>query len=145
MEDRFQDILMSVEEKRPRSRLEPYGELIDELRRREFTYRQIARILTEKLEVRVPKSTLNDFVRARMRKRGNAPRSPLPRPAIQPAVLPGSATSHASRGSNEEEIRQKIVALKTSKATKTRDVNDFRFDATEPLRIIGSGKQAPND
>ena len=145
VEDRFQDILMSVEEKRPSSRLEPYGELIDELRRRDFTYRQIARILTEEFQVRVPKSTLNDFVRARLRKRRNAPRSPLRRPAIQPPVLSESATPRSVRGPSEDEIRQRIVALKARKSTKTRDVIDFRFDATKPLRIVGSGKQDPND
>jgi IS30 family transposase len=145
VEDRFQDILMSVEEKRPRSRLEPYGELIDELRRREFTYRQIAGILTEKFQVRVPKSTLHDFVRARMRKRPNAPRSPLRQITIQPAALSESAIPHAAREPSKDEIRQRIVVLKARKPTKTRDVNDFRFDATEPLRIVGSGKQDPND
>jgi len=37
MDGKFQDILDSLHEKPPRSRLEPYRELIEELRRRERT------------------------------------------------------------------------------------------------------------
>jgi hypothetical protein len=39
MDGRFQDILSKMTGKSGRSRLEPYGELIDDLRSREPTYR----------------------------------------------------------------------------------------------------------
>ena len=48
------------------SRLDPYGELIDALRRRGLTYRYISDILTEKCQFHVSKSTINDFVRIRI-------------------------------------------------------------------------------
>jgi len=44
-----------VQEKQRRSRLEPYGELIDELRRRGLTYRYISEILTGKCRFHVSK------------------------------------------------------------------------------------------
>lgn len=49
MKDEFQGILNIVKERPGRARLEPYGELIDELRRR-LTYRDISDILTEKCQ-----------------------------------------------------------------------------------------------
>jgi hypothetical protein len=74
VEDKFQDILSKVTKKSGRSRLEPYGELIDELRARGLTYRDISGILTAELQFQVPKSTVNDFVRERFRRRRNAAR-----------------------------------------------------------------------
>src|ERR1017187_5089462 len=51
MDDKFGGLLDSLPEKPPRSRLEPYSELIVELRRRGRTYREMARILAEKCKV----------------------------------------------------------------------------------------------
>ncbi len=53
MDDNFQDILDGLPEKRSRSRLEPYGRLIDELLRRGQTYKGIAGILAEKCQLQV--------------------------------------------------------------------------------------------
>jgi hypothetical protein len=50
MEDQFQDVLNSIDAKRGRSRLEPYGEFVDELRRQGFTCREIAALLLEKFQ-----------------------------------------------------------------------------------------------
>jgi hypothetical protein len=74
VEDKFQDILSKVIKKLGRSRLEPYGDLIDELRSRGLTYRDIADILTDEFQFQVPKSTVNDFVRERSLRRRNAAR-----------------------------------------------------------------------
>ena len=62
MEDKFQGILSKLTKKSGRSRLEAYGELIDELRMRGLTYRDISEILSDELQIDVPKSTTNDFV-----------------------------------------------------------------------------------
>src|SRR5688572_15854066 len=63
MDDRFQEILDGMPEKTPRSTLEPYRELISELRRRGRTYREIAHILADKFRLRVAASTIYRFVR----------------------------------------------------------------------------------
>jgi hypothetical protein len=69
MEEQFQRILNKAAQKSGRSRLEPYSELIEQLRQRGLTYRDISDILTKELQVQVPKSTVNDFVRAQARER----------------------------------------------------------------------------
>ena len=65
MDDDFRAILESLPQKRQRSKLEPYTELIDQLRRRGRTYREIARILAEKCDLIVASSTVVRFVAAR--------------------------------------------------------------------------------
>jgi hypothetical protein len=85
VKDKFQDILSKVTKKSGRSRLEPYGELIDELRERGLTYRDISDILTAELQFQVPKSTVNDFVRERSRRRRNAALKAR-KPATEPAT-----------------------------------------------------------
>ena len=62
MDSEFRKILESLPEKPPRSRLEPYAELIDGLRRRGRTYRDVVEILAEKCQLQVSISTLHDFL-----------------------------------------------------------------------------------
>lgn len=72
LESNFQNILniLNSVTKRPgRSRLEPFGELVDELRRRGLTYRDSAGILAEECQRQVSESAINDFVRVRSRRK----------------------------------------------------------------------------
>lgn len=59
MSDNFQDILDGLLPKLPRSRLEPYRGLIDKLRRRGRTYREIVDILSAKCGRRVSVSMIS--------------------------------------------------------------------------------------
>src|SRR5688572_16345823 len=88
MDDKFQDIVDSLPEKPARSRLEPYNELIDELRRRGRTYREIAHILAEKCQLIAGASTIHDFVRVRsLKTRKPAKRQRTAGPAVDLAGL----------------------------------------------------------
>jgi len=63
---KFQAILDSIPPKKPtRSKLEPYAELINELRKRGRSYREIAQILRDRCELSVGVHTLYNFVRVR--------------------------------------------------------------------------------
>ncbi len=70
MDEKFQSILEALPKKSPRSRLEPYQDLINELRRRGRTYRDIERILVEQCHIQTSRSAINDFVRVRSRRKG---------------------------------------------------------------------------
>jgi len=65
MDAKFQAILDSLPPKQPRSKLEPYADLIRELRKRERSYREIAGLLKERCGVNVGIHTLYSFVRTR--------------------------------------------------------------------------------
>jgi len=136
VEGKFQHILDTVTEKPGRSRLEPYGELIDELRRRGQTYRDIAAILAEKCQFRASKSTINDFVRLRSRrKRISARRMAADAMSATPSE-PKAARVGSAQKPNDDEVRQRIAALKARKAAATPSRDDFYFDPSQPLRLI---------
>jgi hypothetical protein len=63
MKANLKKILDTLPKKPPRSRLEPYRELIEELRRRGRSYRDIAVILAEKCRVQVTGSGVHDYLR----------------------------------------------------------------------------------
>src|SRR5213596_3531083 len=117
MDDNFQDILDNLPEKPSRSRLEPYGRLIDELLRRRWTYRRIARILAEKCQLKVSCSTIHDFVRRRSRSKRNLSKRRAPGPAEIMRGRPPARSEGKTRVSAEEqemppvdEVHQRIAA-----------------------------------
>jgi hypothetical protein len=65
MNETLKAILDSLPPKQPRSKLEPYTELIQELRNRGRSYREIAVILAERCGVRVGIHTVYNFARVR--------------------------------------------------------------------------------
>lgn len=144
MGGQFQDILDSLPEKPARSRLEPYRELIDELRRRGRTFREIARILAEKCHVETGASTIHDFVRIGSRKEQRSPRRSSPNTTKLTATIgqrfetpPPAASAVAAA----EEVRRKIAALKARKSLIEPTPEGFQFDPNEPLRLKKPGKE----
>ena len=152
MDDNFQEILNSLPEKRSRSRLEPYGSLIDELLRRRWTYRGIARILAEKCELKVSSSTIHDFVRRRSRSKRNLPKRRAPGPAETMRVSPTAPTEGKTRASVEEqeihavdEVHQRIAALKRRPVPAETSPKQFHYDPSEPLRLPPKERKSPGD
>jgi IS30 family transposase len=109
MRQSVQDTLAELPPKPPRSRLEPHVELIQELRRRKWTFQQIADILAEKVSIRVTGSAVHDFLRRRNR-------------AANPKKVGGDARIHSER--------------RTIGAGSPIDGDHFEFSADEPLRIL---------
>jgi hypothetical protein len=142
VEDKFQAILNSVTEKVGRSRLEVYGELIDELRRRGLTYRDIAGILAGKCQLQISKSAINDFVRARSRRKRNAARRFATDTLIAAQIASKAASVDSAYKPSEDEVRQRIAAFKARRPVTTPPLDDFHFDPTQPLRLITGGKPA---
>lgn len=118
MDNEFETILNSLPEKSPRSRLAAYLELIEELRRRGRTYRDIASILAEKCHVRVAHSTLHAYLRTHGS--GRNARPPKERAMSTP---------------RPDRLRERGGLLKLSKPPEAGDTDQFRFDASEPLRL----------
>jgi hypothetical protein len=118
VESKLQDVLNSVTAKPGRSRLEPYGEFIDELRRRRLAFRDIAAILAEKCQFQVSKSAINDFVRVRSRRKRNSARR-IAAAKIAVPIAPKVASVASAQKPCEDEVRQRIAALKARKPVAT--------------------------
>jgi hypothetical protein len=151
MDDKLQDILDSLPAKPPRSRLEPYRELIDELRRRSRTYREIAQILTEKCQVRVSASTIHDFIRVRSKAKLKSPKRPAPSSAAAtkpiPTVEAGSIEAKIAKGERgpSDEVQQRISALKMRSAPGPTSPQQFHYDPGEPLRLPSKTRKNTSD
>jgi hypothetical protein len=123
MNDQMRAVIEELPDKPSRSRLEPYKEFIEELRRRGRTYKDIASIFAEKFSIRVTAAGVHDFVRRR-------------RPADLKAK-PKDPKGIASQIDLPVEAAP-IVAGKTGPAP---DPQAFQFDPDEPLRLTAPRKK----
>jgi len=133
----FEAILESFPPKSSRSRLEPYAELILELHRRGRAYREIARILSERCDIRTSRSTVNDFVRIRLRRRRNLGKLGAPEPTTRtpnPAPHPKPDLPSKTR-IDEDEIQKRIADLKHRPAQTQAAPQLFHYDPDQPLSI----------
>jgi hypothetical protein len=133
----FKAILDTLPPKPARSRLEPYAELIHELRSRGRTYREIARILSERCDIQTSRSTVNDFVRARSKR----PRNPQKRGSLGPKnrpedfVLLTKTKISAETSAAPDEIQKRIADLKHRQAATKTDSQIFHYDPDKPLHL----------
>jgi hypothetical protein len=144
MDSEFRNILDSLPEKPPRSRLEAYGELIDGLRRRGRTYRDVVEILAEKCQLQVSISTLHDFLRARSRRNRNSARRIAADATVAPPVASKGVGGESVEKPSEDEGRRRIAAFKARKPLTTPPRDGFHFDPNEPLRLITREKPEPD-
>ncbi len=114
----IQDLLKDAPEKPPRSKLEPYRELIRELRSKRWSYREIAALFEEKLKLEVAPSTLHNFVKVRAKQRSVL--------AIPP---PGGI----AKGETVPETKRPSLA-KQSKGQR------FEFTPGEALKVLPKGR-----
>jgi len=142
---KIRDILDTLPDKPPRSRLEPYRELIEELRRRGRTYRDIALILGEKCQVQVTTSGIHDFLRTRSRVKGKSTKR-IATDAMKtaPTSIAAGIIDSAQKPSADDEVQRRIVALKARKPVTRAAPDEFLFDPTQPLRLTKPGKPAPD-
>jgi hypothetical protein len=139
MDEAFQVILDSLPPKQPRSRLEPYTELIHELRKRGRSYREIVGILGDRCGIQVGVHTVYNFVRVRTTARGKRTKATTPSVdkaanlVTQSAPLPATV----SEQDVDHEVWQRIRALKNrSVPAPTKGAEKvFHYDENMPLTV----------
>jgi hypothetical protein len=145
MEQKFHDVLSSVDAKQGRSPLEPYGELVDTLREQGLTCRDIAALLAEKCQFVTSKSAVSRFLLARARKRRNAARKLSRRVSGSIPATSKLLPPHSAQRWSEDEIRQKIADVKARKPVAEPAPDGFHYDPDEPLRLINPVKRNSYD
>jgi hypothetical protein len=143
MDPKFQAILNTLPAKQPRSRLEPYSELITEMRKRGHSYREITQVLKKACGLRVGTSTVNDFVLARSRSK--AKRSVSLSGTIETKKNRRALTGTYRNTKSQESTRKPQQALegiaKTIKELKDEPLKMrtkkllFEYNPDEPLRL----------
>ena len=143
MDAKFEAILNSLPTKEPRSRLEPYSELITEMRKRGHSYREITQVLKKACGLKVGTSTVNDFVLARSRSK--AKRSVSPSGTIETKknrrALTGTYRNTKAQESTRKPQKELEGIAKTIKELKDRPLKTrakkllFEYNPDEPLRL----------
>lgn len=141
MDDKFTEILEGVTDKWHRSCLEPYADLIEELRRRGIPYRKIARILAARFQLAVAWTTIIRFVHLRskakkaQRNEELLKRDSAPQVCSTPSAIVVKETPVPKPSPSDNEIQRRIDALKARPSQQPDYEVVFHYDPDEPLRI----------
>jgi hypothetical protein len=125
--------------KRQRSKLEPYTQLIDELRRRGRTYRDITRILVETCDLIVLSSTLVRFMAARskeIRKPSKVQEDKKACTTVRERIV-----VNPSPAAPDDDVWKKIEALKQRPAQTIAPAKQFEYDPDQPLRLMRKNRR----
>jgi hypothetical protein len=134
MDEKHRSILEGLPNKSPRSRLEPYQELIIELRRRGRTYREIERILVDQCQFRVSRGAINNLVRGHLRKEKKSPKCPRRSVISTERVKKTNLANTADVTGNE--VYRRIAELKQRPVATQTIPKVFHYDPDEPLHLI---------
>jgi len=129
MDPTLLSLLDSIPKKSPRSKLETHRELIRQLRRKGCSYRDIVRILHERVGLDVAVSTIHSFIKVRAKHRKQ----------VQYELPPLEPESSVSARSSPDDVASRIAALKAKPVgQKTKPIH-FHFEESEPLNLVGQG------
>ena len=128
MDPTLLSLLERIPQKPPRSKLETHRELIRQLRRKGCTYRDIVRILHERVGLDVAISTIHSFVKVRAKHRKQ----------VQYELPPLEPESPSIRVSPDD-IASHIAALRAKPIEQKAKRKHFHFEESEPLKLISQG------
>jgi hypothetical protein len=128
MDPTILSLLDSIQQKPPRSKLETHRELIRQLRRKGCTYRDIVRILHERVGLEVAVSTIHSFVKVRAKHRKQVQYE-----------LPPLESESKSIPLNADDVAFRIAALRAKPIEEKAKPKHFHFEESEPLRLMSQG------
>ena len=128
MDPTILSLLETIPQKPPRSKLETHRELIRQLRRKGCTYRDIVRILRERVGLDVAISTIHSFVKVRAKHRKQ----------VQYELPPLEPESPSIRVSHDD-VASRIAALRAKPIAQKAKPKHFQFEESEPLKLISQG------
>lgn len=128
MDPTLLSLLETIPQKPPRSKLETHRELIRQMRRKGCTYRDIVRILRERVGLDVAVSTIHSFVKVRAKHRKQ----------VQYELPPLKHESPSIRVSPDE-VASRIAALRARPIEQKAKPKHFHFEESEPLKLINQG------
>jgi hypothetical protein len=128
MDQTLLSLLETIPQKPPRSKLETHRELIRQLRRKGCTYRDIVRILHERVGIDVAISTIHSFVKVRAKHRKQVQ---YELPSLESESKPNSLSS--------DDVALRIAALRAKPIERKAKPKHFHFEESEPLKLISQG------
>jgi len=134
MDPRFEAVLKRLPQKRYRSCLEPYSDLIREMRKRGSCYREIAQVLHKEFGLKVGMSTINDFVLSRMKSKTRPNRN-----RTSCSGTNGNRKARIDTNGQQKVTREPARHFQAqSHPTLSKPAPEvlFKYNQDEPLRIL---------
>jgi hypothetical protein len=130
-----QRIADSVLDDEPRSRLEPYREVILRWRRQGRSYRRICKLLGDKFDLKVGRTALHEFVWRRSRPRKVAPEPEIEQPTML-ATEPAQAPMPVTKLTAEERAAQiEFIRSLNQPTLEEQPKQGWDFDLDKPRTI----------
>jgi hypothetical protein len=123
------DKVGSMPEQAPRSKLEPYYEAIRGLRRKRYTYQDIARFLATEAGLTVAASTIHAFMAVRARRRG-------PATCESPQAENGTTTAPTVADKTIDTAAARIEALRRRQTPESTTSPRFEYNEGDGLTKI---------
>ncbi len=123
-------LLDSIPQKPPRSKLETHRELIRQLRCKGCTYRDIVRILHERVGLDVAVSTIHSYIKVRAKHRKQ----------VQYELPPPEPKSSLTTRLRSDDFASRIAALKAKPVEQKAKPKHFHFEESEPLKLVDQGE-----
>ena len=123
-------LLHGLPDQASRSGLEPYRELVLEMRRRNFSYRQVAKVLVERCGFEISHSSIHDFIRKHC-----DTTLPATSSGVEEPTKPATPCLRSERRGTDASIRDRIAALKRQKPEPQVEEPAFHFDPSKPLHL----------
>ncbi len=135
--DQLRQLLDELPYREPRSSLAPYRELVKEMRRREYSYREISRFLAERCAVEISHNAVRNFLKRNCPELLDTPPAPAFGGQCPPKTIttPTDGAKSRSAPQQSQAVRERIAALKRRPPLDTADGPAFRFDPDQPLRL----------
>ena len=122
-------------EDEPRSRLEPYREVILRWRRQGRSYRRICKLLGDKFDLKVGRTALHEFVWRRSRPRKVAPEPEIEQPTML-ATEPAQAPMPVTKLTAEERAAQiEFIRSLNQPTLEEQPKQGWDFDLDKPRTI----------
>jgi hypothetical protein len=129
MDPTLLSLLETIPQTPPRSKLETHRELIRQLRRKGCTYRDIVRILHERVGLDVAVSTIHSFIKVRAKHRKQ----------VQYELPPLEPESSLNTRLSPDDVASRIAALKAKPVEQNGKPKHFHFEESEPLKLVSQG------
>ena len=141
MEPKFEAILKNLPPQVPRSRLQPYSDLIREMRKRGRPYREITEVLHAHFGVSAGISTVRDFVRQHLKSKAKQNASKTTTVRADRNSKKGRETNKereapVGTAGNRKELERNIRESTEPNLSKPATPVLFRYNHDEPLRIL---------
>lgn len=124
------DKVNSLPEQGPRSKLEPYYEVIRTLRKKRYTYQEIAQFLASEAGITAAASTIHAFVAVRTRRRSSS-QCELPQSAEN-----STSTDSIPADKNKDAAAERIEALRRRRAPESTTTPRFEYHEGDGLTKI---------